>query len=61
MLLYSVYTVHTYLMYILFLEESRAFLREAMKQGFVYVTLVKVILEGPAGRGQNQPHVPPPQ
>ena len=34
-------------------EESQAFLREAMKKGYVYVTLVKVMVEGPAGVGKT--------
>ena len=34
-------------------EESRVFLEEAMKQGYVVVTLVKVIVEGPAGVGKT--------
>ena len=39
--------------YQLIIDESRAFLREAMKQGYVNVTLVKVIVEGPAGVGKT--------
>ena len=34
-------------------EESRAHLREAMKDGYVVVSLVKVIVEGPAGVGKT--------
>ncbi|CAI8048924.1 hypothetical protein GBAR_LOCUS26958, partial [Geodia barretti] len=34
-------------------EESRTFLREAMKQGYVNVTLLEVIVEGPAGVGKT--------
>ena len=34
-------------------EGSRVFLEEALKQGYVVVTLVKVIVEGPAGVGKT--------
>ena len=34
-------------------EESSAHLREAMKDGYVVVSLVKVIVEGPAGVGKT--------
>ncbi|CAI8020738.1 hypothetical protein GBAR_LOCUS12377 [Geodia barretti] len=34
-------------------DESRVFFEEAMKQGYVNVTLVKVIVEGPAGVGKT--------
>ncbi|CAI8049847.1 Mitogen-activated protein kinase kinase kinase 7 [Geodia barretti] len=34
-------------------EEARQYIEEAMKQGYVNVTLVKVIVEGPAGVGKT--------
>ena len=38
---------------VIFIDTSREFLREAMKKGYVNVTLVKVIIEGPAGVGKT--------
>ena len=38
---------------IIFIDTSRVFVREVMRKGYVYVTLVKVIIEGNAGVGKT--------
>ena len=52
---YNVYTQvqPTFSHVIFFTDTSKEFLREAMKKGYVNVTLVKVIIEGPAGVGKT--------
>ena len=47
------YNLQLYSHVIIFTDTSKEFLREAMKKGYVNVTLLKVIIEGPAGVGKT--------